>query len=162
MSSVQGEIQFASFRSCVWEATARKVGNVHRYADFADTSYLDFVFSAKAIEFPLAHAWRCLVTAPHEHISLGESIAGGIRITQHVVGRNTNLGMILLLMPLAATWSADPTRSRTMLPGVLSAASRLMTRDGSMKPSARPTPAGLAMHPSKTCATSPRSRCSKR
>ena len=28
--------------ACVWEATARKPGNVHRYRDFDDVTYLDF------------------------------------------------------------------------------------------------------------------------
>jgi len=35
--------------ACVWEATARKPGNVHRYRDFDDVRYLDFLLSAAAI-----------------------------------------------------------------------------------------------------------------
>ena len=37
--------------ACVWEATARKPGNVHPAAAFADCSYLDFVLSAAAAGF---------------------------------------------------------------------------------------------------------------
>ena len=33
-------------QACVWEATARKAGNVHRFQDFSDASYADFVLSA--------------------------------------------------------------------------------------------------------------------
>ena len=32
--------------ACIWEATARKPGNVHRFRDFADVGYLDFLVSA--------------------------------------------------------------------------------------------------------------------
>jgi len=35
--------------ACVLEATARKPGNVHRFADFDDLTYLDFILSALAI-----------------------------------------------------------------------------------------------------------------
>ena len=34
--------------ACIWEAIARKVGNVHRCADFANTTLLDFLVSAAA------------------------------------------------------------------------------------------------------------------
>jgi len=34
--------------ACVWEASARKPGNVHRYRDFEDSSYVDFLVSAAA------------------------------------------------------------------------------------------------------------------
>jgi triphosphoribosyl-dephospho-CoA synthase len=35
--------------ACIWEASARKPGNVHRFRDFADASYLDYLASAAAI-----------------------------------------------------------------------------------------------------------------
>src|ERR1700731_4264732 len=35
--------------ACIWEATARKPGNVHRFRDFRDTSYVDFLVSAAAM-----------------------------------------------------------------------------------------------------------------
>ena len=35
--------------ACLWEATARKPGNVHRFRDFEDVTYLDFLQSAAAI-----------------------------------------------------------------------------------------------------------------
>ncbi len=34
--------------ACIWEATARKAGNVHRGADFPDVTYADFLASAAA------------------------------------------------------------------------------------------------------------------
>src|SRR5207245_1505975 len=42
--------------ACVFEATARKPGNVHRFRDFDDLTYLDFVLSAAAIAPILEHA----------------------------------------------------------------------------------------------------------
>jgi triphosphoribosyl-dephospho-CoA synthase len=79
--------------ACIWEATARKPGNVHRYADFEDTGYLDFLTSAAALGPVLAVA--------DEH-PLGDTIFEGVRLTRHVVANNTNLGILLLLAPLAA------------------------------------------------------------
>lgn len=79
--------------ACLWEATARKPGNVHRYADFADVTYLDFVQSAAAI----APVFELADIRP-----VGETVLEAIRATRLVAATNTNLGMVLLLAPLAA------------------------------------------------------------
>jgi triphosphoribosyl-dephospho-CoA synthase len=79
--------------ACIWEATARKSGNVHRYQDFSDTHYLDFLLSAAAIAPVLEQAWRRRV---------GETVLEAVRATRQVVSVNTNLGIVLLLAPLAA------------------------------------------------------------
>src|SRR5438128_9084707 len=79
--------------ACIWEATARKPGNVHRFRDFADTTYLDFVHSAIAIAPVLGSATeRCL----------GATVLEAIRATRSLTRTNTNLGIVLLLAPLAA------------------------------------------------------------
>ncbi|HEV3436693.1 MAG TPA: triphosphoribosyl-dephospho-CoA synthase [Gemmata sp.] len=79
--------------ACIWEVTARKVGNVHRYADFKQTSYLDFVLSAGMI-------------ASHfddrDPYQVGLTINLAVRATTEAIGQNTNLGIILLLAPLCA------------------------------------------------------------
>ncbi len=85
--------------ACIWEATARKPGNVHRYADFADTSYLDFLVSAAAIA-PVFEATH--------HRSVGETVLQAVTATRRVTGTNTNLGIILLLAPLAAVGEDEP------------------------------------------------------
>src|SRR5438105_4167573 len=79
--------------ACIWEATAAKLGNVHRRRDFADVGYVDFLVSAAAIapEMEAAPARR-----------VGETILAAVRATRQVVSSNTNLGIILLLTPLAA------------------------------------------------------------
>lgn len=87
--------------ACIWEVTARKVGNVHRYADFHDTTYLDFILSAAAI-------------APHfdspDVAAVGSTIHRCVAATRRAIGRNTNLGMILLFAPLAAVPIGKPLR----------------------------------------------------
>jgi triphosphoribosyl-dephospho-CoA synthase len=79
--------------ACIWEATARKPGNVHRYRDFPDTTYLDYLVSAAAIAPILDNARRQRI---------GETILRCIQATRRVVPKNTNLGIVLLLTPLAA------------------------------------------------------------
>ena len=79
--------------ACILEATARKPGNVHRYQDFADVTYLDFLLSAAAI---------APVMDEVAQRGVGPSILEAVRRTRQVVKTNTNLGIILLLTPLAA------------------------------------------------------------
>jgi triphosphoribosyl-dephospho-CoA synthase len=84
--------QFAQL-ACLLEATARKPGNVHRFRDFDDVHYLDFLLSAAAIA-------EALDDAPQTGV--GRTILRAVEATRRVVSTNTNLGMILLLAPLAA------------------------------------------------------------
>ena len=79
--------------ACIWEATARKPGNAHRCADFDDLRYVDFLASAAAIAPVLDKAWFRPV---------GEVVLESIQATRRVVSTNTNLGIVLLLAPLAA------------------------------------------------------------
>src|SRR5580658_4664236 len=84
--------------ACIWEATARKPGNIHRFADFEDATYLDYMTSAAV----LGHA----MCAASEY-SLGSTVESAVRLTRSVSAHNTNLGIALLLGPLA---KADPCR----------------------------------------------------
>ncbi len=68
------------------------VGNVHRGADFEDLVLEDFLTSAVAI----APAMEEAVDRP-----LGTTILAAVQATRQAVGRNTNLGTVLLLAPLA-------------------------------------------------------------
>src|SRR5207244_9232877 len=79
--------------ACIWEASAAKLGNVHRRRDFADVGYLDFLLSAAAIAPEMA-------VAPSRRV--GETILAAVRATRQVVSTNTNLGIILLFAPMAA------------------------------------------------------------
>jgi len=88
--------------ACLLEVTARKPGNVHRFRDFDDATFLDFALSAGAIVGPLDRA---------ASQGLGETIAQAVAATRAVVATNTNLGLILLLAPLAAVPRGDSLRS---------------------------------------------------
>src|SRR5262245_21123912 len=85
--------------ACVLEATARKAGNVRPLQSFADMSYGDFVVSADAIAPILARS---------RELGVGPAILGSVMATHKRVGRNTNLGIVLLLAPLAAVPAGVP------------------------------------------------------
>jgi triphosphoribosyl-dephospho-CoA synthase len=94
--------------ACIWETTARCPGNVHRFRDFPDLNYLDILASAAAVAPMLETAWQRPV---------GQTVLEGIRATRHVTHANPNLGVLLLLAPLAAVPRAEDLR--TGLAGVL-------------------------------------------
>ncbi len=79
--------------ACLLELTARKPGNVHRGADLPHLHFTDFLLSATAIAGPLDRA---------SAIGVGPAVVAAIEATRKVVRTNTNLGIVLLLAPLAA------------------------------------------------------------
>ena len=80
--------------ACLLEATARKAGNVHPAAAFDDLDYADFVDAAQAVAEPLSQT---------REIGLGRAILGAMQATRAArVWSNANLGIVLLLAPLAA------------------------------------------------------------
>jgi triphosphoribosyl-dephospho-CoA synthase len=96
--------------ACIWEATARKPGNVHRFRDFADTTYLDFLTSAATLG-------PVIDLAPWQ--PLGSTVLEVVRLRGLVTPHNTNLGVALLLAPLA---KASPLGLRQGVEQVLQAA----------------------------------------
>lgn len=96
MESFDWNIAWAAQAASILEADAPKAGNVNRYYDFADTTLADFHLSALAIGPPFGFI---------RQYGVGKTIYQGIRATQNVVSTNTNLGIILLLAPLAMAWS---------------------------------------------------------
>ena len=89
--------------ACLLEVTARKPGNVHRYADLPGLHFVDFLLSAMAIAEPLDRA----ATA-----GVGRAVLAAIEATRRVVSTNTNLGIVLLLAPLAAVPEYGRSRRR--------------------------------------------------
>lgn len=77
--------------ACIWEVSARKVGNVYPGADFHDCGTVDFLLSAAAV--------RTIFRWPG-HMGTGHTILRATEETRTIVGTNTNLGIILLLAPL--------------------------------------------------------------
>lgn len=85
-----GDLGLVTTTACVWEACARKVGNVHRHRDFTSTSLTDFLISAAAIGPAFAG-----------DETVGQTVLRAVAATRGAVGQNTNLGIVLALAPLA-------------------------------------------------------------
>jgi triphosphoribosyl-dephospho-CoA synthase len=88
--------------ACLLEATARKPGNVHPFRGFADSHYLDFGLSALAIGQALDRARLG---------GVGAAVLDAVKETRALVATNTNLGMVLLLAPLAAVPHEEPLQA---------------------------------------------------
>ncbi|HEV8059324.1 MAG TPA: triphosphoribosyl-dephospho-CoA synthase [Gemmataceae bacterium] len=86
--------------ACILEVMARKAGNVHPGRAFDDLTHLDFLASAAAI-----------VPAMDADEPLGRTILQAVEATRAVVSTNANLGIILLLAPLAAATRASSLRA---------------------------------------------------
>lgn len=112
MSPLEGiEIAWAAQMACLFEVNAEKPGNVSRRADFRDTRFEDFVVSAVAIGPAFQDAARATV---------GETVLRAARNTRRFVRTNTNLGIILLLAPLAkAAGEGAPESLRASVARVL-------------------------------------------
>jgi triphosphoribosyl-dephospho-CoA synthase len=78
--------------ACVLEASAEKPGNITPSHDFDDTSYEDMLRSGIALGLELGRAGER---------GVGETVLAGVRASRSVTGANTNLGIALLLAPLA-------------------------------------------------------------
>ena len=98
--SVAGAAQLA----CVLEVSAEKPGNITPSHDFHDTSYEDMLRSAIAVGPELARAGERTV---------GETVLAIVEASSGVAPANTNLGIALLLAPLAkAALAGGPLRER--------------------------------------------------
>jgi triphosphoribosyl-dephospho-CoA synthase len=88
--------------ACLMEATARKPGNVHRFRDLDDVTLMDYLLSAAAIGPVMDGAAGRRV---------GATVLDAVRATRRVSRTNTNLGIILLLAPLAAVPPGEDLRA---------------------------------------------------
>ena len=89
--------------ACLLEISAPKPGNVNRHHNFSDLCYEDFLLSAVAIGPAMESAGQ--------H-SIGQTIWRAIRDTHRFVQTNTNLGIVLLLAPLAKVLSSISASSQ--------------------------------------------------
>lgn len=101
--------------ACLLEVSAPKPGNVHRGADFDDLTLDQFLVSAVAIGPAMDRADRT---------PLGRTILDAVEATRRAVGTNSNLGLVLLLAPLAAA-----ARDVPLAAGVRDVLSRLTSAD---------------------------------
>jgi triphosphoribosyl-dephospho-CoA synthase len=98
------DVGAAAQLACLLEATAPKPGNVSPGVSFADTAYEDFLASAAAI----GHALGTAASRP-----LGETIRLAVEATRRWTNANTNLGIVLLLAPLARAAALSSAVSRS-------------------------------------------------
>ncbi|MCP4786462.1 MAG: triphosphoribosyl-dephospho-CoA synthetase [Fuerstiella sp.] len=80
-------------QACVAEVSAEKPGNVTPAHGFDDVSYQEFVQSAQII---------APIVAAAGSKGVGRTICEAVKATRAAVDHNTNLGIVLLLTPLAA------------------------------------------------------------
>jgi triphosphoribosyl-dephospho-CoA synthase len=104
------DVAAAAQVACLLEVSAPKPGNVSPGRHFHDTSYEDFLASAVAIGPAMASA---------AEQPLGATIRSAVRATARCTGRNTNLGIVLLLAPLARAACRDGGSLRSRVQRVL-------------------------------------------
>jgi triphosphoribosyl-dephospho-CoA synthase len=98
------DIAFHASLASILEASAQKPGNVSPGHDFADTKYTDFVVAGVAIADAAAKAAERGYDADIGNIGIGELIKEAvIESSKWHTGRNTNLGIVMLFIPLCAS-----------------------------------------------------------
>jgi triphosphoribosyl-dephospho-CoA synthase len=86
------DVVHAAQLACVLEASAEKPGNITPSHDFDDTSYEDMLRSGIALGLEFGRAGER---------GVGETVLAAVRASRGAAGANTNLGIALLLAPLA-------------------------------------------------------------
>lgn len=108
--TTSAEVAAAGQLACLLEVSAPKPGNVSPERHFHDTRYEDFLASAVAIGPALAGA---------KEQPLGATIRTAVDATLRWTKSNTNLGIVLLLAPLARAALSPGGALRERLAGVL-------------------------------------------
>lgn len=102
--------------ACLIEATVPKPGNVHRGADFDDLNFFDFQAAAVAI--------GPAMEAVSSDGRVGRAVLHATRATRTLTATNVNLGIVLLIAPLAAA-----SRYGALRDGVKSVLAGMVTDD---------------------------------
>lgn len=93
MSAAKAQLEAWVRQACLIEVRSHKPGNVSPDHSFDNATLKDFEKSARTVAPILSAAPRTAV---------GETILKAITATQAAVGHNTNLGIVLLIAPLAS------------------------------------------------------------
>lgn len=115
MTSSQLTLGQCAALACLYEATAPKPGNVHRGADFEDLTHTDLVAAGIAIAPVIDRAARQ---------PLGATVLQAVQTTRQIIKTNANLGIILLVSPLAKV-----PRATKLIDGVAEVLSQLTPAD---------------------------------
>ena len=114
------DVSAAAQLACLLEVSAAKPGNVSPGRHFADARYEDFLASAAAIGRSFADVGTR---------SLGATVRSAVAATSCWTQSNTNLGIILLLAPIARAAVLGPQDLRQTLCDVLNSTSIEDARD---------------------------------
>lgn len=106
--------------ACLLEVTVPKPGNVHRGADFEDLTFADFAAAAVAI--------GPAMSAAADGQAFGECVHEALRATRRWCATNVNLGIVLLLAPIAAA-SKQSKSTDSLCGGVRDVLDRLTPDD---------------------------------
>lgn len=109
MTLLQDRIASAFISACRDELEAPKPGNVHVFAAGHGWSVADFVRSAAAAAASISR----------RESSVGARILGAVEATHAAVGRNSNLGIVLLCAPLARAAESPRADLRAAVADVL-------------------------------------------
>lgn len=140
------DVAAAAQLACLLEASAPKPGNVSPVAAFRDARYEDFLASAAAIGPALAAAGER---------PLGTTIRAAVEATTRWAPSNTNLGLVLLLAPLArAARRPEQAPLRTRLAHVLAQTTVADAQDTYVA-IRRAAPAGLGRVPEQDVGATP-------
>jgi triphosphoribosyl-dephospho-CoA synthase len=108
------ELQLILSKACRLDVVAFKPGNVSLWSSGHGMQAADFLTSAKVAVPPMCDP----------QLALGERIETAVAATMAAVGCNTNLGIVLLLAPLAVARAMPPNASlRARLATILSTTS---------------------------------------
>ncbi len=94
--------QIAQIASALEVSGYPKPGNVHRTRDYDDMKFEDFIISGIVIGDSIR---RAATDVDVENPRLGKYILEGVSETDKWVGENTNLGILMMITPIAAAAS---------------------------------------------------------
>ena len=98
------DVVFCAQTACVLEASVNKPGNVCPDHDFEDTSYTDFIVSAVSIGQAVKGAVEFGMLFTPEKPGVGKLIKKAVLDSRkRHAGRNTNLGLAMLIIPLSVS-----------------------------------------------------------
>lgn len=95
--------QIAQIASVLEVSGYPKPGNVHRTRDFHDMVFEDFLISGIVIGDSIEKVANSAILNNLSKIEVGKYILEGVKETNKWIANNTNLGIIMLLTPIAAS-----------------------------------------------------------
>lgn len=93
--------KIAQIASCLEVSGYPKPGNVHRTRDFDDMVFEDFLISGVVIGDTIRKAASSVDANHPENAQMGKYILEAVKETDNWIANNTNLGIVMLLVPIS-------------------------------------------------------------